>query len=83
MHKAAEGGQLGMLKFLTPLFGARVHDKDSNGCTILHCAAQSSDCRVARYIINELKMNPQDKDQVRVKGRGGKGGVSKVQNLCT
>ena len=73
MHKAAEGGQLGMLKFLTPLFGARVHDKDSNRCTILHCAAQSSDCRVARYIINELQMNPQDRDQVRVRGRGGRG----------
>ena len=64
MHKAAEGGQLGMLKHLAPLFGARFHQKDSNGCTLLHWAAQQGHCRVARYLIEELRMNAHDRDKV-------------------
>ena len=75
MHKAAEGGHLDMIKFLSPLFGTRVREKDSYGFTVLHCAtegsytmlhwaAQEGHCEVARYLIEELKMNPQDRDKV-------------------
>ena len=64
MHKAAAGGQLEVIKFLSPMFGARVHEKDSYGFTMLHLAAQMGHCEVARYLIEELKMNPQDRDKV-------------------
>ena len=60
-----------MIKFLSPKFGTRVHEKDSYGLTMLHWAAQKGHCEVARYLIEELKMDPQDRDKVcRVQGRG-------------
>ena len=61
MHKAAEGGQLEMIKFL---FQTMVHEKDSIGCTMLHWAAEMGHCDVVRYLIKELKMDPQDRDKV-------------------
>ena len=66
MHMAAAGGQLEVIKFLSPMFGARVHEKTIEGSyTMLHWAAQEGHCEVARYLIEELKMNPQDRDKVR------------------
>ena len=65
MHKAAEGGSLDVIKFLLPLFGARVHEKGLNSYTMLHVAAQGGHCQVARYLIAELKLDPQDRDKVR------------------
>ena len=64
MHKAAAGGQLEVIKFLSPMFGARVHEKDNDGYSMLLCAAQEGHCEVARYLIEELKMDPQDRDKV-------------------
>ena len=64
MHKAAAGGQLEVIKFLSPMFGARVHEKDSYGYTILHEAAQAGHSQVARYLMQELNMNPKDRDKV-------------------
>ena len=64
MHKAAAGGQLEVIKFLSPMFGVRVHEKNNNGSSMLHWAAQGGHCEVARYLIEELKMNPQDRDKV-------------------
>ena len=78
MHKAAEGGHLEMIKFLSPMFGARVHEKDSNGRTMLHWAAQKGHSGVTRYLIEKLKMDPQDRDKVC--GVSGEGKMcSKVQ----
>ena len=65
MHKAAEGGSLDVITFLAPLFGARVHEKDMYSYTMLHWAAQEGHCQVARYLIAELKLDPQDRDKVR------------------
>ncbi len=65
MHKAAQGGSLNVIKFLAPLFGARVHEKDAYSCTMLHWAAQSGHYQVAHYLITELKLDPQDRDKVR------------------
>ena len=53
-----------MIKFLSPRFGARVHDKDGDGLTILHWAANKGHCDVARYVIEDLNLNPQDRDKV-------------------
>ena len=64
MHIAAGSGHLEVIKFLSPMFGARVHEKDSYGYTVLHFAARGGYCEVARYLIEELKMNPQDRDKV-------------------
>ena len=64
MHMAAGGGHLEMIKFLSPMFGARVHEKDNTGFTMLHWAAKEGHCEVARYLIEELKMDPQDRDKV-------------------
>ena len=65
MHKAAQGGSLEVIKYLVPLFGERVHEKDTNSYTMLHWAAQIGHCQVARYLITELKLDPQDRDKVR------------------
>ena len=64
MHKAAAGGSLDVIKFLLPLFGARVHEKGLNSYTMLHWAAQKGHCQVARYLIEEVQMDPQDRDEV-------------------
>ena len=64
MHLAAQGGSLNVIKFLLPMFGARVHEKGRNSYTMLHWAAQMGHCQVARYLIQELQMDPQDRDKV-------------------
>ena len=66
MHMAAQGdqGQLEVIKFLSPIFGARVHEKDNDGLTMLHFVAQGGHCEVARYLIEELKLDPQDRGMV-------------------
>ena len=74
MHKAAAGGHLEMIKFLSPMFGARVYEKDNDGYSMLHCAAQEGHCEVARYLIEELKMDPQDRDKVC--------GVPREEEVC-
>ena len=72
MHKAAEGGSLDVIKYLLPMFGARVHEKDMFSYTMLHWAAQKGHCQVARYLITELKLDPQDRDKVcEVPGHAG------------
>ena len=79
MHKAAAGGSLDVIKFLAPLFGARVHEKTKNSYTVLHWAAQCGHCQVARYLITELKLDPQDRDKVC--GMPGDCAGFKVQGL--
>ena len=79
MHKAAQGGSLDVIKFLLPLFGARVHEKGLNSYTMLHWAAQKGHCQVARYLIEEVHLNPQDRDKVR--GVPGDCAGFKVQGL--
>ena len=66
MHTAAEGGQLEMIKFLSHKFENNVHDKNVYGRTALHWAAQMGKCAVAQYLIEELNLDPQDRDKVRV-----------------
>ena len=65
MHMAAAGGSLDVIKYLLPLFGERVHETTNNSYTILHVAAQEGHCQVARYLITELMLDPQDRDKVR------------------
>ena len=64
MHLAAEGGSLDVIKYLLPMFGARVHEKTKACSTMLHLAAQRDHCQVARYLITELKLDPQDRNKV-------------------
>ena len=64
MHMAAQGGQLEMLKFLSPMFEARVREKDSYEWTSLHRAAHFGHCQVARFLTEELKIDPRDRDKV-------------------
>ena len=66
MHAAAEGGQLEMIKFLCPKFKDKIHDKNVCGHTVLHRAAQEGKCAVAHYFIEELNLDPQDRDKVCV-----------------
>ena len=69
MHMAAEGGHIEVIKFLLPLFGERVHEKANASYTMLHWAAHMGHCQVARYLIEEVQMDPQDRDKVcRVPG---------------
>ena len=53
-----------MIKFLAPLFKDRLHEKNDNSYTTLHFAAQCGHSEVARYLIQQLKMDPQDRDKV-------------------
>ena len=86
MHMAAAGGSLDVIKFLAPLCGARVHEKDTNSFTMLHWAARYGHCQVARYLIKTLNLNPQDRDKVCVcEGVGAKRGEDMFQSrhgLC-
>ena len=65
MHWAAEGGHIEVIKFLLPLFGERVHEKDTFSLTMLHWATQKGHYQVARYLIDEVHLDPQDRDKVR------------------
>ena len=65
MHLAAQGGHNDVIKFLLPLFGERVHEKTNDSYTMLHRAAQGGHCQVACYLIEEVHMDPQDRDNVR------------------
>ena len=65
MHKGAEGGHIEVIKYLLPLFGARVHEKTNDSYTMLHLVALCGHCQVARYLIEEVPMDPQDRDKVR------------------
>ena len=64
MHFAAEGGHIEVIQFLQPLFGARVHERDTFSYTMLHWAARGGHCQVACYLITELKLDPQDREMV-------------------
>ena len=64
MHMAARCGQLEIIKFLSQAFPAKVHERDGGGYTMLHWAAQKGHCEVARYLIEKVKINPQDRDKV-------------------
>ena len=64
MHVAAANGHIEVIKFLLPMCGARVLEKANNSYTMLHFAAQGGHCQVARYLIEELQMNLQDRDKV-------------------
>ena len=84
MHCAAEGGQIEVINFLLPLFGERVHEKTNDSYTMLHAAAEEGHCQVARYLIDEIHMDPQDRDKVC--GVPGDCASVKVQGLnvsCT
>ena len=64
IQMAAQGGKLEMLKFLSSMFEPRFHEKDGYGWTSLHWAARNGHCQVARYLIEELKIDPKDKTKV-------------------
>ena len=68
MHASAQGGHIEVIKFLLPYFGARVHERDGIAYTMLHWAAQEAHCHLARYLIEVLTMDPQDRDKVCVWG---------------
>ena len=64
MHGAAAGGHIEVIKFLLPLFGERVREKTNDSFTILHWAAQEGHCQVGCFLIEEVHMDPQDRDEV-------------------
>ena len=64
MHMAADGGKLEVIKFLSQKFPSRVHERDSYGNSMLHYAARKGHCKVACYLIEKLKLDPQDRDKV-------------------
>ena len=66
MHAAAAGGSLDVIKFLLPMFGARIHEKTKDSSSMLHWAAQEGHYQVACYLIEVVKLDPQDKDKVCV-----------------
>ena len=78
MHKAAEGGSLDVIKYLLPMFGSRIHETTNDSYTVLHWAAQKGHCQVARYLIQTLNMDPQDRDKVC----GGGWGLQSMGCAC-
>ena len=81
MHKAAEGGSLDVIKYLLPMFRARVHEKDTNSFTMLHWAARKGHSQVIRYLIETVNMDPQDRDKVCVGGIGGVGVAKRGEGM--
>lgn len=79
MHLAARG-QLEVIKFLAPKFGIRVHDKCDSLYTALHWAAQLDHGEVVRYLIEDLNMDPQDRDKVC--GVAGKWKICYKVQIC-
>ena len=79
MHFAAQGGHIEVIKFLLPLFGERFHEKTNDSSTMLHFAAQGGHFQVVRYLIEEVQMDPQDRDKVH--GVPGDCAGAKVQGL--
>ena len=53
-----------MIQFLAPRFGAKVHDKDENGRTMLHWAAVRGHRDVVCCAIENFRLHPQDRDKV-------------------
>ena len=80
MHLAAAGGHIEVIQFLLPMFGVKIHAKTDNSYTMLHWAAQCGHCQLARYLIEEVQLDPQDRDKVF--GVPGDCAVFKVQVLC-
>ena len=64
MNVAAERGHIEVIKFLLRLFGERVHEKANDSSTMLHLAAHMGHCQVVCYLIDEVQMDPQDRDKV-------------------
>ena len=64
MHSAVQGGHWEVIKFLSSTFGARIHDGDNSNVTMLHWAAYFGHCQVARCLIEEFGMDPQDREKV-------------------
>ena len=81
MHMAAGGGRLDVIKFLAPLFGAKVHEKTNTSYTILLWAAQNSHCQVASYLIESLNMDAQNRDKVWGGGGGEGGGAETDEDM--
>lgn len=75
MHKAVEDGHLEVIKILAPRLGARVHAKAVGDHSALHSAAQLGHCEVVHYLIDEVKMDPQNRDKV--------GGVLRLDKMCS
>ena len=67
-----------MIKYLAPRFGNRVQEEDDDSLTALLLVAEMGHFEVARWLIDDLKMDPQDKDKVCVCGGGG-GGVARKE----
>ena len=66
MHCAAKGGHIEVIRFLLPLFGQRVHERTNDSSTMLHWAAHEGHRQLVCYLIDEVHMDPQDRDKVRV-----------------
>ena len=64
MHMAAQGGHLEVIKSFVHKFGDRVYERDKDLYSVLHWAAHKGHCEVARYLIEELKMDTLDQDKV-------------------
>ena len=64
MHLAAKGGHIEVIKYLLPLFRERIHEKTNSSYTMLHWAVRKGHCQVAHYLIQDLQMDPQDRDKV-------------------
>ena len=82
MHMAAVGGHLEVIKYLAPRFGNRVQEEDDDSLTALLLVAEMGHFEVARWLIDDLKMDPQDKDKVCVGGWHGKKGKSLPCKIC-
>ena len=82
MHRSVQDGQIDVIKFFTPMFGARVRAKDVYTYTMLHRAAKGGHGQAAGYLIEVLQMHPQDRDKVCMGCHGERKMCSIGMSVC-
>ena len=58
LHSAAQGGQLGVMKYFVEERGCNPASQDNSGWTPLHYAARLNNLELVQYLVDGLKVDP-------------------------
>ena len=66
LHHAAYGGQVDVMRYLSPKMESLLHETAKNGYNMLHCAAQEGHIDVVRVVVEDYKVDTAACDKVSV-----------------